>query len=499
MAAPFLGPDFLLDTPASRRLYHEVASTLPIVDFHNHLDPSAIAEDRNWDSIGEIWLEGDHYKWRAMRWNGIPESLVTGSAPFREKFNAFAETIPHCLGNPLYHWTHLELRRYFGWEGVFGPETADEVWELANDQLANPSHSARGLLRSMNVSYVGTTDDPCDDLSFHASAQNDADLTFKMAPSFRPDKTLVPSDAGFAAYCRRLEIASDHAISRFDDLIEALLKRLDHFITLGCKASDHALNEIRPFSIRARSDLDAILKRGMESGPVSVQDEAGDCPPIGHDHGDVQKHNEERQGRRGERVNVVADPEFLEPGAKIDDNDRCAGDAKQPPIKLPRCAILDGGIKAWLDSRLPLTTQPVTPEPSGIRTTFSTQWLATRDEVKAISGGYAAGTLVDARPDVFLSGKKKHAAAKKAGTIPNARQFQFTQWFDGQKATVGGGLLARFRKPDGEGPVVSFCNTGHWAATNWFMMSEVQGVEGVKLYPESMVGWTKAGEAVATQ
>jgi len=166
---------------------------------------------------------------------------------------------------------------------------------------------------------------------------------------------------------------------------------------------------------------------------------------------------------------------------------------------IERIAILDGGIKAWLDSRLPLTTQPVTPEPSGIRTTFSTQWLATRDEVKAISGGYAAGTLVDARPDVFLSGKKKHAAAKKAGTIPNARQFQFTQWFDGQKATVGGGLLARFRKPDGEGPVVSFCNTGHWAATNWFMMSEVQGVEGVKLYPESMVGWTKAGEAVATQ
>lgn len=166
---------------------------------------------------------------------------------------------------------------------------------------------------------------------------------------------------------------------------------------------------------------------------------------------------------------------------------------------IEQIAILDGGIRAWVDARLPLTTQPVTPEPSGIRTTFSTQWLATRDEVKAISGGYAAGTLVDARPDAFLSGKKKHDAAKKAGTIPNARQFQFTQWFDGQKPTVGGGLLARFRKPDGDGPVVSFCNTGHWAATNWFMMSEVQGVEGVKLYPESMVGWTKAGEAVETQ
>lgn len=166
---------------------------------------------------------------------------------------------------------------------------------------------------------------------------------------------------------------------------------------------------------------------------------------------------------------------------------------------IERIAILDGGIYAWRDLKLPLTTATETPQPSGIRTSFSTQWLATRDDVKAISGGYAKGTLIDARPDAFLKGKKKHPAAKRAGTIPNAQQFQFTQWFDGQKATVGGGLLARFRKPDGDGPIVSFCNTGHWAATNWFMMSEVQGIEGVKLYPESMVGWTKAGEAVATQ
>lgn len=166
---------------------------------------------------------------------------------------------------------------------------------------------------------------------------------------------------------------------------------------------------------------------------------------------------------------------------------------------IEQIAILDGGVYAWVEADLPLTTDPVTPEPSGIRTTFSTKWLATREEVKAISGGYAEGTLVDARPDAFLSGKKKHPAAKKAGTIPNATQFQFTQWFDGQNATVGGGLLARFRKPEGDGPVVSFCNTGHWAATNWFMMSEIQGIEGVKLYPESMVGWTGAGEAVTTQ
>ena len=166
---------------------------------------------------------------------------------------------------------------------------------------------------------------------------------------------------------------------------------------------------------------------------------------------------------------------------------------------IQRIAILDGGIYNWLDERLPLSTEPVTPQPSGIRAKFSTQWLATREEVKAISGGQAAGTLVDARPDAFLSGKKKHPRAEQAGTISGAEQFVFTQWFDGQKAIVGGGLLARFRKPEGEGPVVSFCNTGHWASTNWFMMSEVQRIEGVKLYPESMVGWTRAGEAVVTQ
>ena len=130
MTAPFLGPDYFLDTATSRRLYHEVAASLPLVDFHNHLDPAAIADDKHWTSIGEIWLEGDHYKWRAMRWNGVPEELVTGATGFREKFDAFAATIPHCAGNPLYHWTHLELRRYFGWNGVFGPETAAEVWEI---------------------------------------------------------------------------------------------------------------------------------------------------------------------------------------------------------------------------------------------------------------------------------------------------------------------------------------------------------------------------------
>ncbi|WP_299484276.1 glucuronate isomerase [uncultured Roseibium sp.] len=274
MTAPFLGPDFLLDTPSSLRLYHEVAAPLPLVDFHNHLDPAAIAGNRSWSSIGEIWLEGDHYKWRAMRWNGVPEELVTGDADFRQKFDAFAATVPHCLGNPLYHWTHLELKRYFGWNGVFGPETADEVWEIANAKLAEPTHSARGLLHQMNVGYVGTTDDPCDDLTFHGEALRDPDLGFKIAPSFRPDKTLAPSDKGFAGYCRKLGTAAEMRIERFEDLIGALIKRLDHFITLGCKASDHGLSELPPFSSRSSSDLDDILASALEGDPVSSRDEA---------------------------------------------------------------------------------------------------------------------------------------------------------------------------------------------------------------------------------
>jgi len=274
MTAPFLGPDFLLDTPASRRLFHEIAAPLPLIDFHNHLDPAAIAEDRHWSSIGEIWLEGDHYKWRAMRWNGIAEDLVTGPADYRAKFDAFAETIPHCLGNPLYHWTHLELRRYFGWDGVFGPETADEVWEMANEKLARPDFGARGLLKQMHVDYVGTTDDPCDDLAFHSRVHADAVLPFQVAPSFRPDKILTPGGAHFADYCKELQTVSGTVIERFEDLIDALFKRLDHFVTLGCKASDHGLSDIRPFVKRSAHELDAILVRGRNGEPVTAQDEA---------------------------------------------------------------------------------------------------------------------------------------------------------------------------------------------------------------------------------
>ncbi|WP_319528868.1 glucuronate isomerase [uncultured Cohaesibacter sp.] len=151
----FLNPDFLLDTAAARHLYHDVAESLPIVDYHNHLPPQDIANDRKWDDIGAIWLEGDHYKWRAMRWAGVNEEKVSGSASFREKFDAFAAVMPRCVGNPLYHWTHLELQRYFSIREILSPATADSIWEKTQAMLAEDSHSARGLLRRMQVRYVG--------------------------------------------------------------------------------------------------------------------------------------------------------------------------------------------------------------------------------------------------------------------------------------------------------------------------------------------------------
>ena len=162
-------------------------------------------------------------------------------------------------------------------------------------------------------------------------------------------------------------------------------------------------------------------------------------------------------------------------------------------------AILDGGVNAWVADGLPLWKTPTIPTPSTITASLSTEWMATRADVEAIVAGDVAGTLVDARPDEFLKGEKKHPAAAKAGTLPGAQQFTFAQWFNGDDPKANGGLLANYRKPAGEGPVVSFCNTGHWAATNWFMMSEVQGIEGVKLYPESLVGWTGAGGEVVTR
>lgn len=272
---PFLGPDFLLPNEPARRLYHEVAADLPIIDYHNHLPPQEIAENRTWDNIGELWLGHDHYKWRLMRWAGIEEERITGKAGWRTKFDAFAETMPQCIGNPMYHWSHLELWRYFGLEGtVFSPATADECWEAANAQLSRPAFSARGLLERMKVELVGTTDDPTDTLEHH-EAMLDAGLPFKVVPSFRPDRAIKIEAEGFATYVEKLATVSGTPVRRFDDLVGALNNRLTRFVALGCRASDHGLEVLRAGQYATAARLDAILRKRLDGGTLD-EDEIAD-------------------------------------------------------------------------------------------------------------------------------------------------------------------------------------------------------------------------------
>ena len=240
----FMDADFLLQTDTARELYHNHAARLPIIDYHCHLNPADVAEDRRFRSITELWLGGDHYKWRAMRTNGIDERLITGDASDWEKFQAWAATVPYCFRNPLYHWTHLELRTAFGIDKLLNPETAREIYDACNDRLQNdPSFSARGLVRRYNVETVCTTDDPADDLCHHRAYANLSAAT-KLIPAWRPDKAMAVEDVkAFCPYVEKLGEAADMEIRSFDDFIEALQRRHDFFHQQGCRLSDHGLSE----------------------------------------------------------------------------------------------------------------------------------------------------------------------------------------------------------------------------------------------------------------
>jgi len=239
---PYLDENFLLHSPTARRLFHEVAAEQPIIDYHCHLSPGEIARDQRWENLADIWLAGDHYKWRLLRANGIDEDRITGSASPREKFQAWAETVPFTLRNPIHHWTHLELRRYFGIDLLLSPDTADEIWERANATLARPDFSARGLLKQFDVRVVGTTDDPADPLDDHLAIAG-AGIGTLVVPTFRPDKALqVDRPDLLAGWLDRLEAVSDIAIQRLSDLLAALQKRHDDFHAAGGRLSDHGLD-----------------------------------------------------------------------------------------------------------------------------------------------------------------------------------------------------------------------------------------------------------------
>jgi glucuronate isomerase len=238
----FIHDDFLLSTKAARKLYHKYAEAEPIFDYHCHIPPKDIAENRQFKNLFEIWLEGDHYKWRAMRSNGVAEKYVTGNATPEEKFNAWAATVPHTLRNPLYHWTHIELKRYFGITDLLSEKTAAKIWKQANAKLATPAYTTQGLLKKMKVKVVCTTDDPVDDLGHHRAFAKQGHPT-QMLPAFRPDKALaVNSPAGFNQWVEQLSAAANTDINGFSAFISALEKRHEFFHSQGCRLSDHGMN-----------------------------------------------------------------------------------------------------------------------------------------------------------------------------------------------------------------------------------------------------------------
>ena len=242
----FLDDNFLLQTATAQDLYHHHAAHQPIIDYHCHLDPKMVAEDHRFRSITELWLGGDHYKWRAMRTNGIPERLITGADTSDwEKFEAWAATVPYCFRNPLYHWTHLELKTAFGITKRLNPETAREIYDACNDRLQNdPGFTARGLMRHYNVEVVCTTDDPVDNLTYHRMQEGESAWGVTMRPAWRPDKAMaVENPAGFKGYVDRLSAAANVDICSFNDLVDALQRRHDFFHENNCRLSDHGLEE----------------------------------------------------------------------------------------------------------------------------------------------------------------------------------------------------------------------------------------------------------------
>ncbi|MBW7982724.1 glucuronate isomerase [Enterobacillus tribolii] len=270
----FLTEDFLLDTEFARRLYHEYAAEQPIFDYHCHLPPEQIAQNYRFKNLYDIWLKGDHYKWRAMRTNGVAERLCTGDASDREKFQAWAETVPHTIGNPLYHWTHLELRRPFGITGtLLSGQTAEDIWNRCNALLERDEFSARGIMQQMNVKMVGTTDDPIDDLHHHQAIADDSSFTVKVLPSWRPDKAFNIDAATFADYMQKLGAAADVDIRRFSDVCRALSVRMEHFAAHGCKVSDHALDVVM-YAEADESALDAILSRRLQGEALTEREVA---------------------------------------------------------------------------------------------------------------------------------------------------------------------------------------------------------------------------------
>ena len=267
----FMDEDFLLTTETAKNLYHNYAEKLPIIDYHCHLSPQEIYEDVRYENITQVWLGADHYKWRQMRSNGVEEKYITGDASDREKFQKWAETLEKAIGNPLYHWSHLELKKYFGYEGHLCGDTAQEVWDLTSEKLKQDNMSARGLILQSNVDTICTTDDPIDSLEWHRKIKEDG-FEVKVLPAWRPDKAMNIEKADFAQYIAKLGEVSGVEIKDFDSLIDALKNRMDFFAENGCTVSDHGLEYVMYESYEP-AEVNEIVKTRLSDGVLTKTEE----------------------------------------------------------------------------------------------------------------------------------------------------------------------------------------------------------------------------------
>lgn len=268
----FMDEDFLLETETERKLFHEYAEKMPVVDYHCHLSPKEIYEDHAFSNITELWLGGDHYKWRQMRSNGVAEKYITGDGSDRDKFQAWAKTLSMAVGNPLYHWSHLELQRYFGYTGYLCGDTAEEVWNLANRKLQDGSMTARQLVANSNVKLVVTTDDPVDSLEYHEKMAKDSTMKFQVLPAWRPEKAMNVEKPDWPAYIDRLAQVSETPIRDFNSFMDALRKRMDFFASRGCTISDHSLEYVH-YKPASETELNAIFVRAIAGQNVNIDEE----------------------------------------------------------------------------------------------------------------------------------------------------------------------------------------------------------------------------------
>lgn len=267
----FMDDNFLLSTDTAITLYHEYAKNMPICDYHCHLNPQEIAEDKRYNNITEIWLGGDHYKWRTMRSFGIEEKYITGDASDYEKFQAFAKVMPYLIGNPMYHWSHLELKRYFGIEETLSPKTCESIWNRCNEIINSDDFSARAMIKKSNVKYIGTTDDPIDNLEYHIQISKDENFDCEVRPSFRPDKALKIQGEGFAEYINLLGKTENTEINDYETLLNVLEKRLDFFVENGCQITDHSLERVY-FRQATLEEVDAIFKKTLNGEELSIEE-----------------------------------------------------------------------------------------------------------------------------------------------------------------------------------------------------------------------------------